>query len=58
MKSIAKCPLCKKPADQAHKPFCSERCRQVDLGRWLKGSYVVPGSDEDQPEHLPGDVDK
>ncbi|MBL4616982.1 MAG: DNA gyrase inhibitor YacG [Robiginitomaculum sp.] len=58
MKSILKCPLCKKPSDQAHKPFCSDRCRQVDLGRWLKGSYVVPGADEDQPEHLPGDVDK
>ena len=41
------CPICRKPAEQAFLPFCSPRCRDVDLNRWLKGSYVVPGRDDD-----------
>ncbi|MFZ2159537.1 MAG: DNA gyrase inhibitor YacG [Bradyrhizobium sp.] len=41
-----KCPICGKPAVEASKPFCSERCRDVDLNRWLSGSYVVPGKPE------------
>ena len=41
-----KCPICGKPAQEASKPFCSERCRDVDLNRWLSGSYVVPGRPE------------
>ena len=41
-----KCPICGKPAAEASKPFCSERCRDVDLNRWLSGSYVVPGGPE------------
>ena len=41
-----KCPICGKPANEASKPFCSERCRDVDLNRWLSGSYVVPGRPE------------
>jgi uncharacterized protein len=40
-----KCPICGKPATEASRPFCSERCRDVDLNRWLSGSYVVPGRD-------------
>jgi len=35
--------LCGKPQDKAHRPFCSKRCAEVDLGRWLKGQYAVPG---------------
>jgi len=38
-----KCPICKKPSDEAAKPFCSKRCADIDLGRWLKGSYAIPG---------------
>jgi endogenous inhibitor of DNA gyrase (YacG/DUF329 family) len=48
-KSGKGCPICGKPAVEASKPFCSERCRDVDLNRWLSGSYVVPGrKDEDE----------
>ena len=36
------CPICKKPSTEAHKPFCSKRCAEVDLGRWLTESYTVP----------------
>lgn len=39
----AACPICGKPATPENRPFCSDRCRQVDLGRWLSGSYVIPG---------------
>jgi uncharacterized protein len=44
------CPICGKPATEASKPFCSDRCRDVDLNRWLSGSYAIPGrkdADED-----------
>ena len=41
------CPICGKPATPESRPFCSERCRDVDLNRWLSGSYVVPGRDTD-----------
>ncbi len=53
----AACPHCRKPVDPAYRPFCSKRCADVDLNRWLTGAYVIPGfkhaegdgqSDEDQ----------
>jgi endogenous inhibitor of DNA gyrase (YacG/DUF329 family) len=43
------CPICGKPATEASRPFCSERCRDVDLNRWLSGSYAIAGrNDEDE----------
>jgi len=45
-----KCPICGKPATEASKPFCSERCRDVDLNRWLSGSYAIPGAEGDDEE--------
>ena len=44
------CPICGKPAAEATKPFCSRRCRDVDLNRWLSGSYVVPAAEDDPEE--------
>jgi endogenous inhibitor of DNA gyrase (YacG/DUF329 family) len=41
------CPICRKPASPQSAPFCSERCRAVDLNRWLSGSYAIPGKPED-----------
>ncbi|MDA1089466.1 MAG: DNA gyrase inhibitor YacG [Proteobacteria bacterium] len=38
----AKCPACAKPAVAAYQPFCSKRCSNLDLGRWLDGSYRIP----------------
>ncbi len=39
------CPTCEKavPADGGFRPFCSSRCKMVDLGRWFQGKYFVPG---------------
>ncbi len=36
------CPICSKTTDEKYRPFCSRRCADVDLGRWLNGSYSVP----------------
>lgn len=44
------CPICDKPTVAAYRPFCSRRCADVDLGRWLNGSYAVPSSDPDDDE--------
>ena len=38
----AACPICKRPAVEAYRPFCSKRCADVDLQRWLGGAYVIP----------------
>jgi endogenous inhibitor of DNA gyrase (YacG/DUF329 family) len=45
---MSACPICKKPTVPEFKPFCSKRCADVDLNRWLSGSYVVPGAEEDE----------
>jgi endogenous inhibitor of DNA gyrase (YacG/DUF329 family) len=44
--SIAPCPICGKPREQKFRPFCSRRCADVDLNRWLKGIYAVPVTEE------------
>ncbi|HWJ89043.1 MAG TPA: DNA gyrase inhibitor YacG [Pelagibacterium sp.] len=41
------CPICGKPSVQQFHPFCSARCADVDLNRWLTGSYVIPGGRSD-----------
>ena len=50
----AKCPICGKPADELFRPFCSKRCADVDLNRWLSGVYAVPVT-EDEEEDEPRD---
>jgi endogenous inhibitor of DNA gyrase (YacG/DUF329 family) len=44
------CPICGKPATEASKPFCSERCRDVDLNRWLSDSYAIPAARDDDED--------
>ena len=36
------CPHCNQPTQEAYKPFCSKRCADVDLGKWLGGQYSIP----------------
>ena len=51
------CPLCGKPVDAAFKPFCSKRCADIDLNRWLSGVYAVPvKEDEDEDGERPADA--
>lgn len=42
------CPVCGKPVEARYRPFCSKRCSDIDLGRWLKEDYRVP------TEEVPG----
>jgi endogenous inhibitor of DNA gyrase (YacG/DUF329 family) len=51
--SAQPCPICGKPADPAHRPFCSSRCAQVDLHRWLSGSYAIPAAPQDDEDSDP-----
>ena len=50
---IPACPICGKAAAPGHRPFCSKRCRDVDLGRWLHGVYRVES--EEPPEDGAGE---
>lgn len=54
--SQPKCPICGRPTDPAVRPFCSKRCADIDLQRWLSGRYAVPAvEDEEGPADEPGD---
>ena len=44
------CAICGKPATDEFKPFCSARCRDVDLNRWLSGVYAVPVKDDEDED--------
>lgn len=55
------CPICGAMSVRAFRPFCSKRCADVDLHRWLSGVYVIPVREEDEadgrsaPPSVPGD---
>jgi endogenous inhibitor of DNA gyrase (YacG/DUF329 family) len=59
-----RCPICKKPVTSAALdfPFCSERCRLIDLGKWASGAYVisspVPDAEEGIPDRTPDDEER
>jgi endogenous inhibitor of DNA gyrase (YacG/DUF329 family) len=44
---VKRCPICGRPGSEPVLPFCSQRCRDVDLNRWLSGSYVIPARDDE-----------
>ena len=54
LKPTRPCPICGKPSSQQFHPFCSGRCADIDLNRWLTGAYVIPAepADEDDLEAL------
>ena len=47
------CPICRKPALADFQPFCSARCADIDLGRWLTDRYAIPTPDEDDEDDAP-----
>ena len=47
------CPICGKPAVERYRPFCSKRCADVDLNRWLKGGYAIPGAPDEEEDGDP-----
>jgi endogenous inhibitor of DNA gyrase (YacG/DUF329 family) len=50
LKPVRPCPICGKPSVQAFHPFCSARCADIDLHRWLSGAYVIPARDAEADE--------
>ncbi|WP_106609671.1 DNA gyrase inhibitor YacG [Shimia abyssi] len=53
------CPICAKPVSPKYRPFCSKRCAEVDLSKWLKGGYSVVSDDQEGLEDvLTKDVSK
>ena len=51
-----KCPVCERAVTEEFKPFCSKRCADTDLVRWLKGAYAIPG-ERVEPEETDADPD-
>lgn len=47
-----RCPICGKPSDAKSRPFCSRRCADVDLARWLGGTYRIPTAEPPGAEDL------
>ncbi len=47
------CPICQKPVAKSYAPFCSKRCADLDLWRWLNGAYSAP-CDEELPDEFEG----
>lgn len=47
------CPICARETDAKYRPFCSRRCADVDLGKWLTGGYAIPAAaiDDENPEN-------
>ena len=65
LRPVRPCPICGRPSSQQFHPFCSARCADIDLNRWLTGGYVIPaepaeeedlaalepfGTDDDEPQ--------
>ena len=42
------CPICKQPTEAQHRTFCSARCKDLDLSKWLIGGYVIANDDESE----------
>jgi endogenous inhibitor of DNA gyrase (YacG/DUF329 family) len=54
-----RCPTCKKPVKSrdADFPFCSDRCRLIDLGKWASGAYVISSPVQDTSDGMPDNSD-
>jgi len=47
------CPICKRPSQQKYHPFCSQRCADIDLSRWLGGDYAIPSDEAPDAGDMP-----
>jgi len=56
LRPARKCLICGKDTARAYYPFCSKRCTDIDLNRWLSGAYVIPAREDD--EDAGGDSDR
>ena len=56
-KAVPRCPICGRSPSAALRPFCSPRCQEVDLGRWLSEGYRIPGPPLELDDDPPGSPD-
>ncbi len=61
MNKTVACPNCEKPAaidnSNRFRPFCSERCRLIDLGEWVQEGYAIPDRESSLPSHIDDEKD-
>jgi endogenous inhibitor of DNA gyrase (YacG/DUF329 family) len=55
LSTAKKCTMCSKPVVEAYHPFCSKRCADLDLGKWLNGYYAIPSEEDLSIEDLPSE---
>ena len=52
------CPICSKDSVAKYRPFCSKRCADLDLAKWLGGSYAIPSTDPEDIERALDEVER
>lgn len=52
------CPICGRPNEDAFRPFCSKRCSDVDLSRWLTGGYVIRSREDEEEDSIASNPDE
>lgn len=52
------CPICENPTDKRYRPFCSKRCADIDLGKWIRGDYAVPSQDPEDADRAIDELDR
>lgn len=50
------CPICQAPTDRKWRPFCSARCADLDLAKWLRGSYAIASHEPDDREQAQQEI--
>jgi endogenous inhibitor of DNA gyrase (YacG/DUF329 family) len=53
-----RCPICGKTAEERWRPFCSKRCADIDLNRWLTGRYAIPAEEAGEPGDVSAEDDR
>tara|TARA_B100000768_G_scaffold32114_1_gene30720 strand:- start:391 stop:564 length:174 start_codon:yes stop_codon:yes gene_type:complete len=52
------CPICKNPKSMENNPFCSARCKDIDLSKWLIGGYVIANDEETESSEIEKNIDE
>ena len=52
------CPICKNPKSMENDPFCSARCKDIDLSQWLIGGYVIANDEETESSEIEKNIDE
>ncbi|MEP5758057.1 MAG: DNA gyrase inhibitor YacG [Litoreibacter sp.] len=52
------CPICEKETVKEYRPFCSRRCADIDLGKWMTGAYAIPSANLEDDEELETELSK